>query len=69
MGDFRVVFLLCFKARPSVKPFIWKLVLFTFPYERLRTRTRFETETKGNSEIAYYMHFIGFSDFVDLWVI
>ena len=24
------------------------------PYERLCTRTRFETEAKGNSEIAYY---------------
>ena len=25
-----------------------------FPYERLGTRTRFETEAKGNSEIAYW---------------
>ena len=29
IGDFRVAFRLCFKASPSVKPFIWKLVLFT----------------------------------------
>ena len=29
IGDFRVVFHLCFKASPSAKPFIWKLVLFT----------------------------------------
>ena len=28
MGDFRVAFCLCFKASPSAKPFIWKLVLF-----------------------------------------
>ena len=57
-GDFRVAFCLCFKASPSVKPFIRKLVLFLckwtkIPYERLRTRTRFETEVKGNSEITY----------------
>ena len=30
IGDFRVAFHLCFKASPSVKPFIWKLVLFTY---------------------------------------
>ena len=29
IGDFRVVFRLCFKVSPSAKPFIWKLVLFT----------------------------------------
>ena len=29
IGDFRVVFRLCFKASPSAKPFIWKTVLFT----------------------------------------
>ena len=29
IGDFRVAFCLCFKASPSVKPFIWKFVLFT----------------------------------------
>ena len=29
LGDFRVAFCLCFKASPSAKPFIWKLVLFT----------------------------------------
>ena len=45
-----VAFHLCFKASPSVKPFIWKLVSFTckwtkicvwtklIPYERLHTR-------------------------------
>ena len=29
IGDFRVVFRLCFKVSPSAKPSIWKLVLFT----------------------------------------
>ena len=29
IGNFRVAFCLCFKASPSAKPFIWKLVLFT----------------------------------------
>ena len=29
IGNFRVAFCLCFKVSPSVKPFIWKLVLFT----------------------------------------
>ena len=29
IGDFRVAFHLCFKASPSAKPFIIKLVLFT----------------------------------------
>ena len=29
IGDFRVAFRLCFKASPSAKPFIWKLVLST----------------------------------------
>ena len=29
IGDFPVAFYLCFKARPSAKPFIWELVLFT----------------------------------------
>ena len=68
IGDFRVAFHLCFKASPSVKPFIWKLVLFTCKFrsftvhvnklisiwKALHLRTHFETETKGNSEIAYW---------------
>ena len=29
IGNFQVAFRLCFKASPSAKPFIWKLVLFT----------------------------------------
>ena len=31
----------------------WKQVRCEFTYEGLSNRTRFETETKGNSEIAY----------------
>ena len=29
-----------------------------FPYERMSTRTRFEKEAKGNSEMAYYVRLI-----------
>ena len=29
IGGFRVAFRLCFKASPSAKPLLWKLVLFT----------------------------------------
>ena len=77
----RVVLCLCFKARPTVKPFIWTLVLFTckwtkicvwinlIPYKKLCTRTRFETETEGNSEMGYsrgwlfYLYeFVSFGD-------
>ena len=32
IGDFQVAFCLCFKASPSAKPFIWKLVLFTWKF-------------------------------------
>lgn len=27
-----------------------------FPHERLFTRTRFDTEVKSNSEMAFYLH-------------
>ena len=30
--------------------------LNSFSYERFCTRTRFETEAQGNSEMAYYLH-------------
>ena len=60
IGDFRVAFRLSFKASLSAKPFTWKLVLFTckwtktnFHVKGWRTGTRFETEAKGNSVIAY----------------
>ena len=64
IGDFPVAFRLCFKASPCAKPFIWKLVLFTckswFIYMWTKlifiweawTRTRVETEARGNSEIT-----------------
>ena len=35
IGDFRVAFRLCFKASPSAKPFIWKLVLFTCKWTKI----------------------------------
>ena len=60
IGDFRVAFRLCFKASSRVKPFIWKLVLFTCKWTNIymwitnfhmkgfaRTRIRFETEATG----------------------
>ena len=43
---------LCFKARLSAKPFLWKRTPW-FSYERFRTQTRFETEAQENSEMAY----------------
>ena len=57
IGDFRVAFRLCFKASPSAKPFIWKLVLFThkfwFPYERLCTWTCFEN--RGERQLGNHL--------------
>ena len=58
IGDFRVAFRLRFKTSPSAKPFIWKWtkicvwIKLIFIW-KLRTRTRFQTEAKCNSEIAY----------------
>ena len=46
--------------RLGAKPFLWKWVLFawewkmTAPYQRRSTYPRFETEARGNSEMAYY---------------
>ena len=67
VGNFRLVFCLCFKARRGVcaysaKPFTWKLVLFMrkyepksikliFIYERLCIKP--ETEANENFEIVY----------------
>ena len=62
IGHFRVDFCLFFKTSLSAKLFIWKLVslacLFScksnsFSFEWFRTWTRFETEAKDNSEMAY----------------
>ena len=33
----------------------------SFSYERMSTKTRFEKEAKGNSEMAYYRD-VGYSD-------
>ena len=63
LGDFRVAFPLCFKASPSAKPFIWKVVKIHlnqnlrankthFHMKGIRTRTCFGTEANCNSEIA-----------------
>ena len=50
------------KTSLCAKPFIWKCVLPTgsfscksnlFSYERFWTKTCFETEAQGNSEMAY----------------
>ena len=35
IGDLWVAFRLCFKASPSAKPFIWKLVLFTRKWTKI----------------------------------
>ena len=35
IGDFRVAFHFRFKERPSAKPFIWKLVLFTCKWTKI----------------------------------
>ena len=40
-----------------------------FPYERLRTRTRFETEAKATQKSPITSHVIRTYDLVDLWVI
>ena len=58
IGHFRVPKTLNFKMRLGAQPFLWKWVLFAwewkpFPYQRLSTYPRFETEARGNSDMAY----------------
>ena len=61
-GDFQVAFRLCFKASPSVESLLWKFVLFKCIYMWIKiifmwkfcTRPHFETEAKGNSEMAHW---------------
>ena len=62
IGYFRVDFCLCVKTSLRVKPFTRKCVLSTgsfsfksnsFSHERFCTKTRFETEVNGNSEMTY----------------
>ena len=48
--------------RPGAQPFLWKWVYVhknekSFPYERLSTYARFETEAQGNSEMASWREF------------
>ena len=59
IGHFRVPKTLTFKMRLGVQPFLWKWVYLHenekwFLYQRLRNYPRFETEARGNSEIAYW---------------
>ena len=62
--DFWVDFHLSFKANPSAKPLMWRLVLFTckvwFIYMWIKLmftwKGSLETDTKGNSEVTYHNH-------------
>ena len=65
IAHFRVALSLSIKARPGAQPsyeneFNLHVNEISFSYEKMGTKTRFEEETKGNSEMAYYV-----SDFVD----
>ena len=64
MGHFRVLTCFCFKTSPCTKRFLWKWVWFAwkwtsrwnkFSYEWFCTKTRFDNEANGNSELAYSM--------------
>ena len=61
IGHFWFAFRLCFKTSPRAKLFLWKWVWFawkwtcggnTFHMNGFCTKTRFDTEVKGNSEMA-----------------
>ena len=59
IGHLRVPRTLTFQIRPRAHPFSWKWVLFAwkwkpFPYQRLSTYPRIDTEARGNSEMACY---------------
>ena len=49
IGHFRVPKTLTFKMRLGAQPFLWKWVLFA-----MSTYPRFETEARGNSDVAYW---------------
>ena len=60
IGHFQVVLNLCFKARLSVKPLIWKWFLFQLVQKKLiitrkvlHLKPRFESESFWNSQMAY----------------
>ena len=59
IGHFRIIFDLSFKASPGAHLFIMRASFYLhmnenyFSYERMSTRTRFEKEAKGNSEMVY----------------
>ena len=60
---FRVDFCLCVETSLCAKPFKMMKICFptglflcksnSFSYEKFRSKTRFETEARGNSEMAY----------------
>ena len=55
-----VIFSVFMHSGPGAQAFIWKWVLLacllnTFSYERLCTKTRFETEVKDNLEMAFWL--------------
>ena len=60
IGHFQVVLNLCFKARLSAKPLIWKWFLFQLVQKKLiitrkvlYLKPRFESESFWNSQMAY----------------
>ena len=60
IGHFQVVLNLCFKARLSAKPLIWKWFLFQLVQRKLiitrkvlHLKPRFESESVWNSQMAY----------------
>ena len=65
IGHFRVSPGLCIKTRLGAQHFLRKWVLFAwewklFPYQRLSTLPRFDTEILGNSEMAIWVIFPSF---------
>ena len=65
IGHFRVPKTLTFKMKQGAQPFLkweWNLFLHEnekwFPYQRLSTYPRFETEAPRNSEMAYSYSFL-----------
>ena len=71
-GHFRVLLCLSFQTSFAWKLFIWKLVWFAwkwtcrlnlFSYQWLHTKTCFDTEAKGNSEMTYFVFCLFFMSF------
>ena len=64
IGHFRVPKTLTLKMRLGAQPFQCENEFYLhenekwFPYQRLSTYPRFETEAQGNSEMAYYILYL-----------